>query len=270
MRRFVICFWMVICCSIICAMESCSNASKQNIEVKEEHDSLENDSIQNLSIQITQLRSEIDRINGLRYILVVLFALLIMTLWYIYKTLSMRINEQQAKIREEHHKKPANDLDNRIELLVNKKIKPLQEKIKTDLFKELKGEKAIDKDCCERKDSDSFFSHNTLQKAADTNCKAIYAKPLKDGRLKATSEITEAIYVIYYEDMPIGEFKLFDNQEQMQKAIRNREDCLDGFCEIRGSSVGAKEVRTLTQGKAEQKGNNIWEVVKKVEIEFVK
>ena len=77
MRRFVICFWMVICCSIICAMESCSNASKQNIEVKEEHDSLENDSIQNLSIQITQLRSEIDRINGLRYILVVLFALLI-------------------------------------------------------------------------------------------------------------------------------------------------------------------------------------------------
>ena len=97
----------------------------------------------------------------------------------------------------------------------------------------------------------------------------LYAKPRgKEGLLKVTHE-QEAIYTINKES---GAFRLYDKDSPKQKAIKNKEDMLSPFCNATGSSIDAKDVRTIHEGRVEVEnaGDGVWRVIKKAEIKFIK
>lgn len=98
----------------------------------------------------------------------------------------------------------------------------------------------------------------------------IYAKPLGNGNLKTTTEVSEAIYVISVKKDNSGKFSLYENENQKKSAIKNKDDMLDLFCNAKGSSIGAKTIQTLNEGEVELLGNDIWKVTKKAEIGFIK
>lgn len=98
----------------------------------------------------------------------------------------------------------------------------------------------------------------------------IYAKPLGNGNLKTTTEASEAIYVISVKKDNTGEFSLYENEDQKKSAIKNKDDMLDLFCNAKGSSIGAKTIQTLNEGEVESLGNDIWKVIKKADIVFIK
>ncbi len=100
--------------------------------------------------------------------------------------------------------------------------------------------------------------------------KTIYAKPLGNGNLKATTEASEAIYIISIEKDNTGKFSLYENEDQKKRAIKNKDNMLDLFCDAKGSSIGAESIRVLNEGEVELFGNDIWKVIKKAEIEFIK
>ena len=164
----------------------------------------------------------------------------------------------------EHEKVVLSDTDNDV---VNKKIKPIKTEIKEDILKELKMNNALAPDV----DHEKVILSDTDNDVVKENFKIVYAKPMQNGCLKEMSESAGPLYVIhcYLNDMK-GEFKVYEGQEQMQRAIKNKEDCLDLFCIAEGSSVEASAIRTLSLGEVERKENGIWSVVKKVKIEFVR
>ncbi|WP_337556793.1 hypothetical protein [Phocaeicola plebeius] len=98
----------------------------------------------------------------------------------------------------------------------------------------------------------------------------IYAKPLGNGNLKTTTEASEAIYVISVKKDNTGKFSLYENEDQKKSAIKNKDDMLDLFCNAKGSSIGAKTIQTLNEGEVESLGNDIWKVIKKADIVFIK
>lgn len=100
--------------------------------------------------------------------------------------------------------------------------------------------------------------------------KTIYAKPLGNGNLKATAKASEAIYIILVDKDNIGRFSLYENEDQKKRAIKNKDNMLDLFCDAKGSSIGAESIRVLSEGEVELFGNDIWKVIKKAEIEFIK
>lgn len=100
--------------------------------------------------------------------------------------------------------------------------------------------------------------------------KTIYAKPLGNGNLKATTEALEAIYIISIDKDNTGKFSLYENEDQKKRAIKNKDNMLDLFCDAKGSSIGAESIRVLSEGEVELFGNDIWKVIKKVEIEFIR
>ena len=100
--------------------------------------------------------------------------------------------------------------------------------------------------------------------------KTIYAKPLGDGNLKTTTEASEAIYIISVNKDNTGKFSLYENESQKKRAIKNKDNMLDLFCNAKGSSIGAETIKIINEGKVKLLGNNIWEVTQKADIEFVK
>ena len=91
-----------------------------------------------------------------------------------------------------------------------------------------------------------------------------------NGNLKATTEASEAIYIISIEKDNTGKFSLYENEDQKKRAIKNKDNMLDLFCDAKGSSIGAESIRVLNEGEVELFGNDIWKVIKKAEIEFIK
>ena len=98
----------------------------------------------------------------------------------------------------------------------------------------------------------------------------IYAKPLGNGNLKATTEVSEAIYVISVKKDNTGKFSLCENEDQKKRAIKNKDNMLDLFCNAKGSSIGAKTIKNLNEGEVRLLENDIWEVIRKAEIGFIK
>lgn len=104
-----------------------------------------------------------------------------------------------------------------------------------------------------------------------SNKNIIYAKPLRNGNLKATTDASEAIYVISVKkDDNTGKFSLYENEDQKKRAIKNKDDMLDLFCNAKGSSIGAKTIKNLNEGEVRLLENDIWEVTQKAEIGFIK
>ena len=98
----------------------------------------------------------------------------------------------------------------------------------------------------------------------------IYAKPLQDGNLKATDEM-EAIYIIdIKKGTTLGMFSVYEKDKQILRAIRNKEQILEQFCEATGSSINANGIKNIQKGEVELIRNGIWRVTKKAEIEFIK
>lgn len=108
--------------------------------------------------------------------------------------------------------------------------------------------------------------------AKEEGLKSIYAKPMQDGRLKVTNEIQGAIYVIRCKtnDSVMGEFEVYQGREQMLKAIKNKENFIDIFCEVKGNSINACAVKNLNSGEVKKVDGSTWEVVRKAKIEFIK
>ena len=102
------------------------------------------------------------------------------------------------------------------------------------------------------------------------NANIIYAKPLRNGNLKTTTETSEAIYIISVKKDNTGKFSLYENEDQKKRAIKNKDDMLDLFCNAKGSSIGAKTIKNLNEGEVRLLENDIWEVTQKAEIRFIK
>ena len=196
--------------------------------------------------------------------IILCLSMLTIGMFAIYKRLSARINKMRKEAESYRYKADEKNSDMVVQL-VNKKIKPIKTEIKEDIVKELKMNNAPAPDVL------SDADNNVVNDVVKENFKIVYAKPMQNGCLKETSESAGPLYVIrcHLNDMK-GEFKVYEGQEQMQRAIKNKEDCLDLFCIAEGSSVEASAIKTLTLGEVERKENGIWSVVKKTKIEFVR
>ena len=287
MKKIIVTLGLLIYCSMGLVQHVEANGSQQYME----SDSVVDDSLrirkEECQMQIDSLRKE--NINQMddklmeymkqndikKYVIkiacfiiavvIFLFSIFAILLWKIYRNLSKRIREQEKWIKDRQNKKTVDDSDI-IDSLVSNKVKFVKEEIKDDLRKEFIANRVSVIKKKKKDDATKSFPEKTQEKGS----KSIYAKPRRDGQLKTTSEKSEAIYIIRCEDNFMGDFELYDDQEQMLKAIKNREDCLDAFCNVKGSAVDAKRIKTLLPGKVEQWEDGIWKIVKKVEVEFNK
>lgn len=95
----------------------------------------------------------------------------------------------------------------------------------------------------------------------------LYAKPRANGKEFKVTEEQEATYIIM---VGKGKFRLCEKEEQKLTAIKNKEVILTPFCNVTGSSIGAKSIKTVKEGDVENAGGDIWKVINKAEIEFIK
>lgn len=285
MKRVIICFCLIVCCIGITAY---SKDLRQGVQL----DSVVFDSLAHKSSVIGKMQKQIadmevnkqntgnlkegymkksEVVNYIRKIglwmiggIILCLSILTIGMFAIYKRLSARINKMRKEAESYRYKADEKNSDMVVQL-VNKKIKPIKTEIKEDIVKELKMNNAPAPDVL------SDADNNVVNDVVKENFKIVYAKPMQNGCLKETSESAGPLYVIrcHLNDMK-GEFKVYEGQEQMQRAIKNKEDCLDLFCIAEGSSVEASAIKTLTLGEVERKENGIWSVVKKTKIEFVR
>lgn len=285
MKRVIICFCLIVCCIGITAY---SKDLRQGVQL----DSVVFDSLAHKSSVIGKMQKQIadmevnkqntgnlkeeymkksEVVNYIRKIglwmiggIILCLSILTIGMFAIYKRLSARINKMRKEAENYRYKADEKNSDMVVQL-VNKKIKPIKTEIKEDIVKELKMNNAPAPDVL------SDADNNVVNDVVKENFKIVYAKPMQNGCLKETSESAGPLYVIrcHLNDMK-GEFKVYEGQEQMQRAIKNKEDCLDLFCIAEGSSVEASAIKTLTLGEVERKENGIWSVVKKTKIEFVR
>ena len=292
MKRVIICFCLIVCCIGITAY---SKDLRQSVQL----DSVVFESLAHKSFVIGKMQKQIadmevnkqntgnlkedymkknEVVNYIRKIglwmiggIILCLSMLTIGMFAIYKRLSARINKMRKEAESYRYKADEKNSDMVVQL-VAKKIKPIKVEIKEDILEELKMNNAPAPDVEHEKDvlSDAD-NNNVVNDVEKENFKIIYAKPMQNGCLKETSESAGPLYVIrcHLNDMK-GEFKVYEGQEQMQRAIKNKEDCLDLFCIAEGSSVEASAIRTLTLGEVERKENGIWSVVKKTKIEFVR
>lgn len=200
--------------------------------------------------------------------IIILLAVLIIVLYTIYRKLSKRVNEAETKTKDDHCRSEKEESDMVIQL-VDKRIKPIKSEIKSEILKELN----LTPDSNQESTSLSNVGGIQCEKLKDEykdEYKIVYAKPMRNGCLKETLESTAQYVIRYHLSESKGAFKVYEGQEQMQKAIKNREDCLDLFCIANGSSVDATVIKTLTSGEVEREESGIWKVKKKAEIEFIK
>lgn len=287
MKKFIICFCLIVCCIGIAAY---SKDSRQSVQF----DSVVFDSLAHKSFVIEKIQKQIDNleinkqntgnlkeeymkksevVNYIRKIIVwvigviiIFLSLLSIGLFAIYKRLSARMNKMKKEAENYRYKADEKNSDMVVQL-VNQKIKPIKSEIKEDILNELKMNNAPAPDV----EHERVVLSDTGNDVVKEDFKIVYAKPMQNGCLKETSESAAPLYIIrcYLDDMK-GEFKVYEGQEQMQRAIKNKEDCLDLFCIAEGSSAGASAIRTLSLGEAERKENGVWNVVKKANIKFVK
>ena len=145
---------------------------------------------------------------------------------------------------------------------IAKNIEEIKSKVISDSKEALKGA-VVQKNVVE----DIKDTHDISQRKES---KAIYAKPLQDDFLKTTEEM-EAIYIISVKkDATVAKFRIYEKEEQMLRAIRNKEYILEHFCDTTGSSINAKAIKNVSDGEVEQMQNGVWKVIKKAEIEFIK
>lgn len=203
-------------------------------------------------------------------IFIVILCISAIILFVLYKRLRKQMNELEKGIKHYHYKNDKEKSD-MVAQLINRKIKPMKTEIKEDILRELKTNHASVPDA-ELGNAVSPQKDDKSQKKQDMeDYKIVYAKPMRNGCLKETSEPSDSQYIIscHQNDLK-GEFKVYEDQEQMLKAIKNREDCLNSFCKAKGSSVGATIIKTLNPGKAERQENGTWKVIDQAEIEFIK
>lgn len=285
MKRVIICFCLIVCCIGITAY---SKDLRQGVQL----DSVVFDSLAHKSSVIGKMQKQIadmevnkqntgnlkegymkksEVVNYIRKIglwmiggIILCLSILTIGMFAIYKRLSARINKMRKEAESYRYKADEKNSDMVVQL-VAKKIKPIKAEIKEDILEELKMNNAPAPDVL------SDADNNVVNDVVKENFKIVYAKPMQNGCLKETSESAGPLYVIrcHLNDMK-GEFKVYEGQEQMQRAIKNKEDCLDLFCIAEGSSVEASAIKTLTLGEVERKENGIWSVVKKTKIEFVR
>ena len=287
MKRVIICFCLIVCCIGITAY---SKDLRQGVQL----DSVVFDSLAHKSSVIGKMQKQIadmevnkqntgnlkegymkksEVVNYIRKIglwmiggIILCLSILTIGMFAIYKRLSARINKMRKESESYRYKADEKNSDMVVQL-VNKKIKPIKAEIKEDILKELKMNNAPAPDVEHEKDVLSDADNNVVKE----DFKIVYAKPMQNGCLKETPESAGPLYIIrcHLNDMK-GEFKVYEGQEQMQRAIKNKEDCLDLFCIAEGGSAEASAIRTLSFGEVERKENGIWSVVKKAKIGFVK
>lgn len=285
MKRVIICFCLIVCCI---GMTAYGKDLRQSVQL----DSVVFESLAHKSFVIGKMQKQIadmevnkqntgnlkedymkksEVVNYIKKIglwmiggIILCLSILTIGMFAIYKRLSARINKMRKEAESYRYKADEKNSDMVVQL-VNKKIKPIKTEIKEDILKELKMNNAPAPDVL------SDADNNVVNDVVKENFKIVYAKPMQNGCLKETSESAGPLYVIrcHLNDMK-GEFKVYEGQEQMQRAIKNKEDCLDLFCIAEGSSVEASAIKTLTLGEVERKENGIWSVVKKTKIEFVR
>lgn len=205
---------------------------------------------------------------GIVSAIIIILAILIIGLYTIYRKLSKRVNEADTKTKDSHCRSDKEEPDMVIQL-VDKRIKPIKSEIKSEILKELNLMPASNQ-ASTALSSVGGIQCEKLKDEYKDEYKNVYAKPMRNGCLKETSESTAQYVIRYRLSESKGVFKVYEGQEQMQKAIKNREDCLDLFCIAKGSSVDATVIKTLTSGEVEREENGIWKVMKKAEIEFIK
>lgn len=184
--------------------------------------------------------------------------------WVLYNKLYKKLKNVEHRLEENcrifEHKMPL--IERNIietERNVGKIRKVLIDDIKDVVIKPTVEEKSFDENIKE-----------TYQEEPKNDVKTVYAKPLQDGSLKTTEEL-EAIYIIsMYRDNTVGKFSLYEKDERKVKAIKNKDNMLDQFCDAAGSSMNARTIKNVCEGEVEQIRNGVWKVIKKAKIEFIK
>ena len=184
--------------------------------------------------------------------------------WVLYNKLYKKLKNVEHRLEENYrifeHKMPL--IERNIvetERNVGKIRKVLIADIKDVVIKPTAEEKSFDENIKE-----------TYQEEPKNDVKTVYAKPLQDGSLKTTEEL-EAIYIIsMYRDNTVGKFSLYEKDERKVKAIKNKDNMLDQFCDAVGSSMNARTIKNVCEGEVEQIRNGVWKVIKKAKIEFIK
>ncbi len=204
-------------------------------------------------------------------VIFLVFAVLSICLFRVYKKLSKRIARNEENAHTSYCKMQSDNIDKITQLTYNK-LEPIKVKIKEEVLHELKSTLKSESLLVSDKNNDiSDVPENIQNQVLQENYKIIYARAMQNGCLKETSNSLEAQYIIRnVQGESKGRFKVSETQEQMQKAIKNKEDILDRFCEEEGSSVGAKSIGVLSLGEVERQEDGTWRVLKKSKIKFIK
>ena len=193
-------------------------------------------------------------------VLVIILGVLVGLLYKLFKKLKEGGRNQEENFRVSEHRlasieKNVTETAKNVEQIKKKVVEEVKQVVTKPIVKEDNAVGDVDKE-------ESRYE--------TSNKNIIYAKPLRNGNLKATTETSEAIYVISVKKDNTGKFSLYENEDQKKRAIKNKDDMLDLFCNAKGSSIGAKTIKNLNEGEVRLLENDIWEVTQKAEIGFIK
>lgn len=196
-------------------------------------------------------------------IISVLILILGVVVWFLYKKIYKKLKDIEYQSKEDSQV-PEYKLTT-MERKVDETAKNVEKikKVVVDDFKPVIMQPVVQENNVE-------YAKDNLNENIKNEPKTIYAKPLGDGNLKTTTEASEAIYIISVNKDNTGKFSLYENESQKKRAIKNKDNMLDLFCNAKGSSIGAETIKIINEGKVKLLGNNIWEVTQKADIEFVK
>lgn len=288
MKKIIICFVLIFCANLLIypveQPSTMKDSTEMNVasakaivpECDNNHFITDNDIDKIANKVINKMEQRNDKKAGTKLlsivrwvaigVVVIIILLLSMIIWgchKIYKKLKAMERDQNNDTRAGYRHTP----DRRI-VITEEKIDKIAQDV--EVIK-----KEVINDCKPMlKKTESQGEHdegerNAYQPPRREPDKTIYAKPLQNGCLKTTEEM-EAIYIIKVEQGNVARFTVYEKDEQMLRAIKNKEYILEQFCETRGSSINAKKIANVNAGQVEQIEAGIWRVIKKAEIMFIK
>lgn len=283
MKKIIICFLLIFCTNLLVystehpsspkdSTETSATPAKAIIPECNNNYSITDNDIDKIATKVAnKMKQENNKFIsivrwiaiGVIAIIILLLSLIIWGCYKIYKKLKAIERNQKCDIQTDYHQTPNHQI-----VITEEKINNIAknvETIKKEIINDYKPMRVKTEELNEN-DEEKRKDHQPPHKESN---KILYAKPLQNGCLKTTEEM-EAIYIIKIEQNNVAQFTVYEKEEQMLRAIKNKEYILEQFCETRGSSINAKKIENVNAGQVEQIETGIWRVIKKAEIMFIK
>lgn len=198
-------------------------------------------------------------------VFIIILCILLSGLYFLFSQLNKRINENRDQTYEtnQYIEKVKRNVD-----VCWAKIDKMSKEIKVEIVDE------VNSIISELKDENTTYDSEPVveqchSEGTDYSDILGYGECLNYQKIRLfNSPTTETIYIIRKEKDNNTIYFMVDNNNA-QKAIKNKTVCLDPLCNVKGNIQTASYINTIKPGIVQLEEGNLYKVVEKAEIEFI-